>query len=187
MELSYSNIKKFLIYSFISGNLEQILHISWNGYPKKASYISENGTFQLTLEKISFIFSKESFSYISGNRNPEIIVYTPRNGTFLYLGKPWKKLLIFQGATFRARKMQNTHSEKTSYIFGEKISCTLVLLVILFTQKELFKQKREISFSFLSAAVLNLNFMNSSLFFFCFDWLWKGFGTNHRFFHEKQK
>ena len=70
--------------------------------------LSENGTFQLTLEKISFIFSKESFSYISGNRNPEIIPYISGNPkkNFLYFREQLsvlekcktptlKKLLIF--------------------------------------------------------------------------------------------
>ena len=35
-------------------------------------------------EKISYIFSKESCSYISRNRNPENISYVSGNGTFLY-------------------------------------------------------------------------------------------------------
>ena len=45
MELSTSNIKSFLIFSYISGD--------------------ENP------EKTSYIFLKVNFSYISGNRNPE--------------------------------------------------------------------------------------------------------------------
>ena len=32
-------------------------------------------------------FSKESFSYISGNGNPEKIIYISGNGSFLYLRK----------------------------------------------------------------------------------------------------
>ena len=61
MELSSSNITKFLTFSYISGN--------------------ENP------ERISYILSKESFSYISGNGNPEKIPYISGNGTFLYLRK----------------------------------------------------------------------------------------------------
>ena len=58
MELSGSNIKKF---------------------PMKLS--SSN------IKKFC-IFSKESFSYISGNRNPGKILYISGNGTFLYF---WKR------------------------------------------------------------------------------------------------
>ena len=70
MELSGSNIKK-------SQETEKIPYISGNRNPKKASYISGNGTFQLKLgkifytsgngspEKVSYIFLKESFCYIS--------------------------------------------------------------------------------------------------------------------------
>ena len=35
-------------------------------------------------EKISYIFSKESFSYTLGNGIPEKIPYISENGTFLY-------------------------------------------------------------------------------------------------------
>ena len=34
--------------------------------------------------ELSYIFSKESFSYISGNRNSEKIPYISGNETFLY-------------------------------------------------------------------------------------------------------
>ena len=51
--------------------------------------------------ELSYIFSKESFSYISGNRNPEKIIYISGNGTFLVSGNgnP-KKLLIFPETEF---------------------------------------------------------------------------------------
>ena len=76
MELSGSNIFSRESFSYISGN----------GNPEKTSYI----------------FPKESFSYISRNRNPEKILYISGNGTFLY----FRKLLVFQKVTFRARKMK---------------------------------------------------------------------------------
>ena len=40
--------------------------------------------------------------------------YISGNGTFLY----FKKLLIFQEVTFRARKVKRPHSQKVSYISG---------------------------------------------------------------------
>ena len=49
--------------------------------------------------KISYIFLKERFSYISGNGNPEKILIFQE-----------MELLIFQKVTFRARKMIRTHS-----------------------------------------------------------------------------
>ena len=76
-------------------------------HPEKISYTSGNGS-----EKISYIFSKKSFCNISGNKNLGKIIYILANGTFLY----FRKLLIFQEVTFRARKVKRTHSEKTSYV-----------------------------------------------------------------------
>ena len=38
--------------------------------------------------KISYIFSKERFSYILGNGNPEKILDISGNGTLLYFRKP---------------------------------------------------------------------------------------------------
>ena len=39
------------------------------------------------IKKISYIFSKESFSHILGNGNTEKNPYIAVNGTFLYLRK----------------------------------------------------------------------------------------------------
>ena len=39
------------------------------------------------IKKIAYIFSKESFSYISGNGHPEKIPYISGNGTFSYFRK----------------------------------------------------------------------------------------------------
>ena len=63
-----------------------MLHFGkWNFpvHPEKISYTSGNGS----PEKTSYIFSKESFYYILGNRNLEKIIYISGNGTFLYFGK----------------------------------------------------------------------------------------------------
>ena len=60
------------------------------------------------------IFSKESFSYISGNGNPEKILYISGNRTFLY----FRKILIFQEVTFGTRKIKKTILKKV-LIFRE--------------------------------------------------------------------
>ena len=46
--------------------------------------------------ELAYIFSKESFSYISRNRNPKKIPYISGNGTFLY----FRKLHIFQETSY---------------------------------------------------------------------------------------
>ena len=53
MELSGSSIRKFLIFSYISGNRnpEKNPYISANGIPKRTSCILGNGTFQPKLKK----------------------------------------------------------------------------------------------------------------------------------------
>ena len=51
--------------------------------------------------KKNYVFSRECFSYISGNEAP-------------------KKLLIFQDLTFRTWIVKITRSEKTFYIFESK-------------------------------------------------------------------
>ena len=74
MEPSSSKIKKFLIFwemELCSSKIKQVL-IFW----------------EMELSG-SNIFSKESFSYILGNENPEKIPYILGSGTFLYLRK-WK-------------------------------------------------------------------------------------------------
>ena len=53
-----------------------------------------------TQKKGSYIFSKESFSYISENGNPQKNFYISGNGTFLYFRKRTPKKLILQEVTF---------------------------------------------------------------------------------------
>ena len=70
---------------------------------KKFLIFSQKKAFLLFKEtetrKKFVIFREMKLSYITGNGNP-------------------KKHLIFQEVTFWARKVKNTHSEKTSYISG---------------------------------------------------------------------
>ena len=49
---------------------KKIPYISGIGNPKKASYVWEMELFS-PLQKISYIFSKESFCYIFGKGNPK--------------------------------------------------------------------------------------------------------------------
>ena len=63
---------------------------------KKIPYTPGKETLTLilnTLTLTSNIFSKENFSYISGNGKSEKVSYVSGNGTFLYLRK--KNFLIF--------------------------------------------------------------------------------------------
>ena len=60
------------------------------------------------IKNFFFILSKESFSYISGNGNPEKIPYISGNGNFLY----FRKLLIIHEVTFPARKMKKPTLKK---------------------------------------------------------------------------
>ena len=53
-------------------------------------------------QKISYIFSKESCSYISGNENPEKIFFISGN-------RNPKRRFIFQEVTFRAQKVKIIH------------------------------------------------------------------------------
>ena len=55
----------------------------------------------LTLQETSYIFSRESFTYILGNKSPENIPYILGNGPFL-----------FQEVTFEARKIKNPTLKK---------------------------------------------------------------------------
>ena len=90
----------------------------------------------------------------------------------------FKNLVIFLEITFRVQKIKKPTLKKL-LIFQEmeKISCTPELLLILFAERDHFKHKREINFYpcpqpfLLVESVLNLDFMNNCLFFFCSDWL----------------
>ena len=107
MELSNSSIKKLLIFSyFLERKLFSIL----------GNKISR---------KMSYILSRESFSYISGNGNP-------------------KKLLIFQEVTFRAQKMKKKPLSKS---FRKDLTWpeNQKFLILLFRSKR--KRKKLLYFS----------------------------------------
>ena len=71
----------------------------WNFSPssKNKKIHTEKMSYSLML-KISYIFSKESFSYISGNGNPEKILCISGNGTIFNFKKqkPLKNFLYFR-------------------------------------------------------------------------------------------
>ena len=88
MELFCSNIKKFLTFSYISGNGNRpnIIYISGNRNPKKLLIFREMELFSLSSKKFLyfakwkprkkiFIFQETEFSYISGNGNPKKTSY----------------------------------------------------------------------------------------------------------------
>ena len=92
-------------------------------YPGKISYTSENGN----SKKKSYIFSKESFSYISGNRNS-------------------KKLPIYQRVTCKASKSKTVCTfpykdakfSKLKYFFTIIIKCFFSFYNIFFYTQEAF-------------------------------------------------
>ena len=61
------------------------------------------------IKKTSYIFSKESFSYISGNKNPEKFLYISGN-------KRPEKILDISRSNFPSSKVKRTLSEKASFI-----------------------------------------------------------------------
>ena len=128
MEFSIFINKRFHIFSYISGNrnLPKILYISGNENPKKLLIFQEMELFNRSSKnknqppfsppkKNSFYFRKwnflalilkkflkESFSYISGNGNPE-------------------KTSYISESNFPSSKNKKNHSEKASYISGNVI------------------------------------------------------------------
>ena len=78
MELSSSNIKKFLIFSqkkaFLIFREMELPYILGNENPEKIPYISGNGTFlyfgKRKPRKNIFIFQETELSYISGSNFP---------------------------------------------------------------------------------------------------------------------
>ena len=92
MELSSSNIKRLLIFSYISrnGTFQPKLENNKKIHRKKISFASGKWNFLTLILKISYIFSKESFSYILQNGNPEKILIFQETETlknFVYFRK----------------------------------------------------------------------------------------------------
>ena len=91
MEFTGSNMKNFLTFqktealkNFLFYRSNFLSSINKKNPPEKISYTSGNGY----TENISYIFIKETFLYISGNRNPEKSLYISGN-------RNPKKLFIF--------------------------------------------------------------------------------------------
>ena len=132
-------------------------------------------------KKLSYFLKRNLFLYFR-KWNPALFIpslkikeNTPRNFLIFQENRNFKNI---SGSNFAISKNQNNHFEKL-LLFQEmeNISCTLVLLLSLFPEGELFQNKRKIKFLSLPQlllfveAILNLDFKNSSLFFFYFDWL----------------
>ena len=83
MELSISNIKKFLIFSqkkaFLIFREIELPNILENGNPEKSSYISESGTFLIfrkqKLRKYSLYFRKRNFLIFQKMEPPKNFLY----------------------------------------------------------------------------------------------------------------
>ena len=101
MELSNSNIKKFLIFS----QKKAFLIFQETENPKKFLIFSQKKAVLIFPEtetlKIFLMFLKTELSYISGNGNP-------------------KKLLIFQEVNFQARKNKKNLPQK-SFLYFRKL------------------------------------------------------------------
>ena len=136
MELFSPNIKK-VQETETTETPNKIPYISENGNPKKASYISGNQTFQTTPRKFLILQEmKTPNKLLIFSQKKAFLIFSERN--FSYISGNPKKLFNFQ--------------EFLIFRGMEKISCTLGLLLILFTERELFKHKREINFLSLPAA-----------------------------------
>ena len=94
MELSCSNTRKFLMFSLKKAFLiipeMELFYISGSGNYERIPYIFLKETETETPKKF-LKFQETELSYISGNGNP-------------------KKLFIFYKLTFRARRVDRTHS-----------------------------------------------------------------------------
>ena len=136
----------------------------------------------LIFKKLSYFLKRNLFLYFR-KWNPALFIpslkikkKTPRE-TFLYFRKT-ETLKISREVTLQSRKIKIITLKKL-LLFQEmeNISCTLVLLLSLFPEGELFQNKCKIKFLSLPQlllfveAILNLDFKNSSLFFFYFEWL----------------
>ena len=95
MELSSSNIKKFLIFSYISGNgtppPKKIPYISGSGNPKKASYISGNENLHCSAQARKFLIIQET------ETPKKTSLFSHKKASFIFRETETPtKLLIFQ-------------------------------------------------------------------------------------------
>ena len=95
MELSCSNIKKFLIFSYISGNENSEKNSLYfrKRKPQKASYISGSGTFRPSSKK---------FLILQGMEAPKkFLIFSRKKAVLIFREKETlKKLFIFQETDF---------------------------------------------------------------------------------------
>ena len=115
MELSCSNIKEFLIFSYTpgNGNFEKYSLYLRKRKPKlKRNYYTSRNKDR---EKISNIFSKESCSYISGNGKSEKISYIFSKKS-LYSGKRKPR----KNSLYLSRNFENPKNRNFLY-FSKKI------------------------------------------------------------------
>ena len=114
MQLSYSNITKFLIFQ-----KKETL---------KISYIFGKSNFLALTLGNSYIFSKESFSHISGNENTEKIAYIISKKYVLIFQKNGnsKKFFLFQETSYTSKKVYSEPwDNETSLYFAKGIFRTL--------------------------------------------------------------
>ena len=106
-------------------------------HPKKISYTPGKWNFLTLILKKFLYFSKETYLYMSGNRNPPKISYFSWNGTFLYFRKrkPWK-FLIFQEVTFQAWKRKKKLLLKSFLYFRKWTFLASRLKTLLYFRRE---------------------------------------------------
>ena len=71
-------------------------------------------------EKSSYTFLKESFSYISGNENPEKVPYISGNGTFLYFRKGIFRTLAYLEPETYSEHCQTSTMERVAKIATQR-------------------------------------------------------------------
>ena len=123
MELSRSNFKNFLYFLvFQERKLRKKFLIFQEMKTLKKLLIFKKWNFSVCLGNIFNIFSKKSFSYILGNKNPEKICYISGNGTFLYFRKQnfltfrERELPYISGSNFPSSNSVKSRSEKVYFI-----------------------------------------------------------------------
>ena len=115
MQLSSSQIQKFPIFQETEVSNPKTKKFLIFPETELSSLIFREMELSCSNINFSYILSKESFSSISENENPEKIPYISGNGTFLY----FSKFLIFQEVTFRARKNKK-HLLRKNFLYFRK-------------------------------------------------------------------
>ena len=146
------------------------------GKPLKSFFYFGKWNFSAQARKVKKVRSPLENSLYSNIKN--FLIFSKEKTFLTFKETETLKKLIFQEVTFRAQKMKKK-KKKTLKVFlifteVEKIYCTLLILL---AERQLFKYKCKVIFypcpqPFLFAEpFLNLDLVNSSLFFFYFGWL----------------